>query len=232
MTGPVRWRRRRLDLPFSRRRTPGRLPRRLRWSWAESPPLTPTAPTRTPSRSSGIPPAKMIVRPARDRVVAEELRAGLGDRRQVGGRHPVGERGERLVAGQRDPDEIRAVHPLEGDELVARIDDRARHRNAHRSRLGLDGSDHRPGGRQRQPCELRSGRAAPGIDVVEGVTGGHADCSAIMPAIPAPPLRPERRALRLSRNCPPSRIASVMRSMRAATAFVAGVTPRRIWPNT
>ena len=34
-----------------------------RWSSAASPPLTPTAPTSTPSRSSGMPPANTIVRP-------------------------------------------------------------------------------------------------------------------------------------------------------------------------
>ena len=34
------------------------------WSCAASPPLTPTAPTSTPSRSSGMPPAKTIIRPA------------------------------------------------------------------------------------------------------------------------------------------------------------------------
>ena len=34
------------------------------WSWAASPPLTPTAPTSTPSRSSGMPPANTIIRPA------------------------------------------------------------------------------------------------------------------------------------------------------------------------
>ena len=42
---------------------PGTRPPTPRWSCAESPPDTPTAPTSTPSRSSGSPPAKMIVRP-------------------------------------------------------------------------------------------------------------------------------------------------------------------------
>lgn len=74
---------------------------------------------------------------------------------------------ERLVARERDPDEIRPIHPLEGDELIARIDHRAGHRDAERPGLGLCRPDHGSRGGQREPSSLRRGRPALRIHVIQ-----------------------------------------------------------------
>ena len=61
-------------------------------------------------------------------------------------------------------------------------------------------------------------------------TAGPTQRSTTIDAIDAP--APFRRAFRLTRNWPMSSVDRVIRSMNAATAFVAGVTPLRICENT